>query len=123
MVMSDNSGEHGRPSGRIRVAPAAIGSIASAAVLACHGVVGIAGKRLKRGRAEVLDENNYDQGIVVTMTGEAVTIDVYVVVAYGARIPEVAQQIVDSVGAAVRRMLGDVGVHVKVNVQGLRITT
>ncbi len=123
MVMSDNSIELGRASGRIRVAPAAIAATAAAAILECYGVVGIAGKRTKNGRAEVLDEGKYDRGIVVAMDAEKVTIDVYVVVEYGVRISEVAHNIITGVGAAVRRTLGDVPVYVNVNVQGLRITS
>jgi len=121
--MSDNSIELGRPAGRIQVAPTAITATASAAVLECYGVVGIAGKRIRSGRAEVLDEGRYDRGIVVTMDDDTVGIDIYVVVEYGTRISEVAHNIINGVGAAVRRTLGDVPVRVNVNVQGLRITT
>ncbi len=121
--MSDNSLELGRPAGHIRVAPAAIVAVVGAAILECYGVVGIAGKRIKGGRAEVLDEGQYERGIVVTMDDKTVGIDVYVVVEYGTRISEVAHNIINGVGAAARRTLGDVPVRVNVNVQGLRITT
>ena len=123
MSMSDNSIELGRSAGHIRVAPTAIAGVASAAVLECYGVVGIAGKRIRGGRAEVLDEGKYERGIHVTMDDKAVGIDIYVVVEYGTRISEVAHNIINGVGAAVRRTLGDVPVRVNVNVQGLRITT
>jgi uncharacterized alkaline shock family protein YloU len=119
--MSDHV-ELSRPAGHIKVSPSAIAGIASAAVLQCYGVVGIAGKRIRGGRARVLDEDHYEQGIAVTMDSATVTIDVYVVVEYGTRISEVAHNIINAVGAAARRTLGDVPVHVNVNVQGLRIS-
>ena len=108
--------------GHIRVAPAAIAGVAHAAVLQCYGVVGIAAKRLKGGRAQVLDESDYERGIVVKMEDGAVVLDVYVVVEYGTRISEVAHNIINAVGGAVRRTLGDVPIQVNVNVQGLRIS-
>ena len=114
--------ELSRSAGHIKVSPSAIAGIASAAVLQCYGVVGIAGRRIKGGRAEVLDEDHYERGIAVTMEGGAVTIDVYVVVEYGTRISEVAHNIINTVGAAARRTLGEVPVRVNVNVQGLRIS-
>lgn len=108
--------------GRIQVSPPAIAGIASSAVLQCYGVVGIAGKRIKRGRAQVLNEDSYERGIVVTIDHGAVVIDVYVVVEYGTRISEVAHNIINSVGNAVRRTLGETPVRVNINVQGLRIS-
>lgn len=114
--------ELSRSAGRIQVSPAAITGIASAAVLECYGVVGIAGKRIRRGRAQVLDEDHYDRGIVVTIENGTVIVDVYVVVEYGTRISEVAHNIITTVGNAVRRTLGETPVRVNVNVQGLRIS-
>lgn len=114
--------ELGRTAGRIQVSPTAIKSIAAAAVLECYGVVGIAGKRIKHGRAQLLDEGSYGRGIVVTIENVMVILDVYVVVEYGTRISEVAHNIMSSVGATVRRTLGETPVRVNVNVQGLRIS-
>ena len=109
--------------GHIKVSTAAIAAVVSGAVLQCYGVVGIAGKRIRGGRAEVLDEGAYERGIAVSMDGPAVDVDVFVVVEYGTRISEVAHNIINTVGAAVRRTLGPVPVRVNVNVQGLRIST
>lgn len=120
--MSDRHVNLSRPAGRIQVSPGAIAGIASTAILRCYGVVGIAGKRIRGGRAQVLDEDHYERGIIVTTEGNSVTLDVYVVVEYGTRISEVANNIITAVGNAVRRMLGDVQVRVNVNVQGLRIS-
>ncbi len=120
--MSNNDIELSRSAGRIKVSPTAIVAIASGAVLECYGVVGIAGKRIRGGRADVLDEGDYARGISATMDGETVVVDIYVVVEYGTRISEVAHNIINTVGAAVRRTLGDAPVRVNVNVQGLRIS-
>lgn len=119
--MSDES-DVSRSTGRIRVSPAAVAGVVRGAVLECYGVVGIAARRMKGGRALVLDESHYERGIAVTMANGTVSIDVYVVVEYGTRISEVAHNIITSVGGAVRRSLGTMPIHVNVNVQGLRIS-
>lgn len=115
--------ELGRPAGRIKVSPVAVAGVVGGAVLQCYGVVGIAGRRMKNGRAQMLNEDSYGDGIVVSMESETITIDVYVIVEYGTRISEVAHNIITTVGTAVRRTLGTVPVRVNVNVQGLRIST
>jgi len=111
-----------RSAGRIQVSPDAIVGIASAVVLECYGVVGIAARRLKRGRAQVLDEDSYERGIAVKIEDGTIIVDVYVVVEYGTRISEVAHNIIARVGSAVHLSLGETPVHVNVNVQGLRIS-
>lgn len=108
--------------GRIQVSPSAIAGVASATVLECYGVVGIAGKRARGGRAQILDEDHHDRGVAVAVHDGLVVLDVYVVVAYGARISDVAHNIITAVGTAVQRTLGDMPIRVNVNVQGLRIS-
>ena len=109
-------------SGRIDVSPSAIGNIASATVLECYGVVGIAGKRNRGGRAQLLDEGHYDRGVAVAVQDGRVVVDVYVVVEYGTRISEVAHNVIIAVGSAIQRTIGEIPVRVNVNVQGLRIS-
>ena len=111
-----------RGSGRIQVSPAAITSIVSTAVLQCYGVVGIAAKRTRHGQAIMLKEDQFERGIVVSFEGGRVTVDVYVIVEYGTRISEVGQNIITTVGSAIRRSLGSTPIHINVNVQGLRIS-
>jgi uncharacterized alkaline shock family protein YloU len=108
--------------GKIEVSPQAISTIAGRAVSECYGVVGIAGKRLRGGMAELLPEERYQQGIEVQFNNEQIIIDLYVVLEYGLRISEVAHNIMGSVKFAVEKMLGVPVVQVNVNVQGLRVS-
>ena len=94
----------------------------SRVVLECYGVVGIANRKLKHQKAELLDDGNYHRGIVVSLQGDLVVIDVYVVVEYGTRISEVAHNIMSTVRETLRRMLSVPTVRVNVNVQGVRIS-
>jgi len=121
--MSEQGVELSRSAGRIKVSPSAIADVVSAAVLQCYGVVGIASPRIRGGRAEMLSEDRFERGIVVSMESTQVSIDLYVVVEYGTRISEVAHNIIATVGAAVRRTLGTTPIRVNVNIQGLRISS
>jgi uncharacterized alkaline shock family protein YloU len=121
-VVNDGPIELNRKPGRIEVSPAAIGTAASRLVLECYGVVGIANRRLRHGKAEVLDDADYRKGISVSVQRDQVVVDVYVVIEYGTRISEVAHNVMNRVRDALQRMLGTAAVRVNVNVQGLRIS-
>ncbi|HLW01086.1 MAG TPA: Asp23/Gls24 family envelope stress response protein [Ktedonobacterales bacterium] len=108
--------------GKIEVSPQAISTIAGRAVSECYGVVGIAGKRLHNGMAELLPAERYQQGIEVQFSNEQIIIDLYVVLEYGLRISEIAHNIMGNVKFAVEKMLGVPVVQVNVNVQGLRVS-
>ncbi len=108
--------------GKIEVSPQAISTIAGRAVSECYGVVGIAGKRLHNGMAELLPAERYQQGIEVQFSNEQIIIDLYVVLEYGLRISEIAHNIMSNVKFAVEKMLGVPVVQVNVNVQGLRVS-
>src|SRR6516225_6333716 len=103
MHMSDTDQTAGTQQrrGKIEVSPQAISTIAGRAVSECYGVVGIAGKRLHNGMAELLPEERYQQGIEVQFSNEQIIIDLYVVLEYGLRISEVAHNIMGSVKFAV----------------------
>lgn len=120
--MSEGTLELDRKPGRIEVSSAAITAAACRVVLECYGVVGIADRRLKHGKAEILDDQQYARGIGVSVHGDRVVIDVYVVVEYGTRISEVAHNIMERVRDTLARMLRSGGITVNVHVQGLRIS-
>jgi len=109
--------------GRIQVSPKAIASIASEAVLSCYGVVGMSAATLLRdGIAEVLQVDSYHRGVEVRVVDQKIVIDLYVVVEYGTRISEVAQNVMSSVKFSVEKALGMPVAEVNVHVQGLRIS-
>jgi len=112
---------HGvRPLGKIEVLPNAIHSIAVQAIYECYGVVGIASPRLRNGQAILLAEGQGNQGVEVRLVNDQITIEVYVVLEYGLRISEIAQNIMSGVKFSTEKMLGVPVAQVNVNVQGLR---
>jgi uncharacterized alkaline shock family protein YloU len=122
MSETEQTAEQRHHRGKIEVSPQAIGTIAGRAVSECYGVVGIAGKRLHNGTAELLPAERYYQGIEVLFSNEQIIIDLYVVLEYGLRISEIAHNIMGNVKFAVEKMLGVPVVQVNVNVQGLRVS-
>ncbi len=66
--------------GTIEVAPKAIATIAGRAALAIPGVVGIAGRTLRFGGAELLPPERFGHGIIVRFTEDRITIQIYLII-------------------------------------------
>ncbi len=105
--------------GRVEVSKHAIMTLVGHAANECYGIVGMAARGLRDGIAERLNMENIHRGVVVTLTGEGVAIDLYVIVEYGVRVSEVAQNLMSVVGYAVERTMGLTVSTVNVNVQGI----
>jgi uncharacterized alkaline shock family protein YloU len=107
--------------GRIEVSPAAIASIANAAVLSCYGVVGTANRDLAVGIVNLLSPDS-KRGIEVHIRDGQISVDVYVIVEYGTRIVTVARSVMNVVKFSVERALGIPVAEVNVHVEGLRVS-
>lgn len=90
--------------------------------LAASEVEGIAGMSLGfvDGINQILGTNKkYSKGVKVDLEGRKVTIDLYVNVTYGVRIPDIAWAAQNAVKSAVENMTGLEVVAVNINVQGI----
>jgi len=114
--------ERGSTLGKIEVSPKAIASIASEAVLSCYGVVGMSAATLRDGIAEILQVDNVNRGVEVEVVDGDIVVNLYVVIEYGTRISEVAQNMMESVKFGVESALGMSVAQVNVHVQGLRVS-
>lgn len=108
------------PEGTIEVAPRAIASLVAQAVSRTYGIVGMAPANLRDSFEQVLRKEDQHRGIGVQISREAITIDIYVVVAYGVRISEVAQQVISTVNYTLKQSLGLPVAGINVHVQGVR---
>jgi uncharacterized alkaline shock family protein YloU len=108
--------------GKIQVSPRAISSIAAYAVLRCYGVVGMAAATLRDGIAEILQVENLHRGVGVQVVDDQIIIDLYVVIEYGTRISEVANNVMESVKFSVEQALAMPVAEVNVHVQGIRVS-
>jgi uncharacterized alkaline shock family protein YloU len=109
--------------GRIEVAPEAIATLASDAVLNSYGVVGMASITVGDGIAELLGREAANRGVRVKLTEDKIVIDLYVIIEYGTRVSTVAQNIMSAVQYSVERALGVDVALVNVHVQGLRVSS
>jgi uncharacterized alkaline shock family protein YloU len=108
------------PEGTIEVAPRAIASLVAHAVGRSYGVVGMAPANLRDSVEQVLRKEDQHRGIGVQISKDAITIDIYIVVAYGVRISEVAQQVISTVSYTLKKSLGLPVAAINVHVQGVR---
>lgn len=109
--------------GQIDVSVDVIATLAGGAALDCYGLVGMASrKQLKDGLSELLKKDNLKKGIVVREDEEGLHIDLYIIVSYGTKISEVAQNVQSKVKYTLEQTLGIVVSSVNIYVQGVRVS-
>ena len=106
--------------GQIKIADEVVGIIAGLAATEVKGVAGMSGG-IAGGIAEILGRKNLNKGVKVEVGEREAAIDLYIIVEYGAKIPEVAWEIQESVKNAVETMTGLNVVEVNINIQGVNI--
>lgn len=104
--------------GSIRVADEVVRIIAGLAATEVSGVSGMSGG-VVGGIAERLGRKNLSKGVKVEVGETEAAIDLYIIVDYGSRIPDVAAGIQNAVKEAIEKMTGLKVVEVNVNVQGV----
>ncbi|NLJ86749.1 MAG: Asp23/Gls24 family envelope stress response protein [Firmicutes bacterium] len=104
--------------GELRIANEVVGVIAGLAATEVEGVAGMSGG-LAGGIAEMLGRRNLSKGVKVEVGEEQAAIDLFVIVEYGVRIPDVAWKIQENVKRAIEIMTGLEVVEVNVHVQGV----
>jgi uncharacterized alkaline shock family protein YloU len=110
------------PLGSIEVAPTAIATIASQAVLHSYGVVGMAAKSVVDGLTNMLTRDPRHGIDVRVLDDGAITIDVYIIIEYGTRVSSVASSVANAVRFQVEKALGSPVGDVNIHVQGLRVS-
>lgn len=118
MVVAEK--KHRTELGDIRIANEVVGVIAGLAATDVSGVAGMSGG-IAGGIAEMLGRKNLAKGVKVEVGEEQAAVDIFVVVEYGVRIPDIAWQIQESVKRAIEEMTGLDVVEVNVHVQGVHI--
>lgn len=108
-------------SGRIEVYSEVIADIAGSAALQCYGLVGMSSRKLKDGIAELLRRENLSRGVEVRQQGGQIHLDLYIIVAYGTKISEVALNVQNRVKYTLQEVVGIDIDSVNVFVQGVRV--
>lgn len=107
-------------SGNVNISDEVVTIIAS---LAASGVTGVAGmvNSLSGGFAEFLGKKNLSKGVKVNVTEKRAVLDLYIIVEYGVKIPDVAWEIQEKVKNEVEAMTGLEVEAVNVNVAGVSV--
>lgn len=105
-------------SGSIKIDPSVVTVIASLAASEIPGVASMSGG-LTGDIAEKFGVKSANKGVKVQVDENKTSIDIYIIAEYGAKIPEVALGIQQSVKRAVETMTGLSVVGVNVHVQGI----
>ncbi|MCE5285744.1 MAG: Asp23/Gls24 family envelope stress response protein [Pelosinus sp.] len=104
--------------GAIRIADEVVGIIAGLAATEIAGVAGMSGG-LVGGIAEMLGKKNLSKGVKVEVGEKEAAVDLYLIVEYGIRIPDIALKVQENVKRAIESMTGLDVVEVNVHVQGV----
>jgi len=103
--------------GAIRITDEVVAIIAGMAAIEVPGVVSMSGG-IAGGLSEMLGRKNLSRGVKVELSEKQATIDLYIIVEYGYRIPEVAWNIQEKVKQAVETMTGLEVLEVNIHIQG-----
>lgn len=104
--------------GAVKIADEVVAIIAGLAASEVKGVFGMSGGFVGD-ISELVGKKNLAKGVKVEVGAKEAAVDVYVVVEFGVRIPEVANEIQRSVKKAIENMTGLTVVEVNVHIQGV----
>ena len=108
--------------GKIDISNEGIASVVGGKAVECYGIVGMASRQQVRdGIAEILGHENYARGIKVREEDGNVDIDMYIIVSYGVKISEVANNVQSTVKYTLESTLNVKVNSVNIFVQGVRL--
>lgn len=104
--------------GAVKIADEVVSIIAGLAATEVEGIEGMSGG-IAGGIAEMLGKKNFAKGVKVEVGEKEAAIDLYIIVKYGVRIPDVALSVQENVKQAIETMTGLSVIEVNVHVQGV----
>ena len=106
--------------GDIKIASDVVIVIATMAATEVEGIAGMSGS-LTGELAEKFGVKSNNKGIKVQVNEETVSIDMFLVVEYGVRVPDVAWEVQQNVKKAVETMTGMKVTNVNIHIQGINV--
>ena len=104
----------------IKIAEEVVAKIAGIAASEVKGVYGMNGGFVE-GLSEMLGKKSFSKGVKVQVGEKDTTIDLFIIVEYGCRIPDIAWEIQNRVKTAVENMTGLKVLEVNIHVQGVNL--
>ena len=106
------------PIGNIKISVDVVAKIAGIAASEIEGVSAMH-RSFVGGVAQKLGKKNSSQGVRVEITEDMTNIDLYLIVEYGVKIPELAWNVQESVKASVESMTGLNVAAVNIHIEGI----
>ena len=104
--------------GSVRIGDEVVSMMAGIAALEIPGIAGMSGG-LVGGIAELLGRKNLSKGVKVEVGEKETRVDLYIIIKYGERIPDVAIAVQENVKKQIESMTGLSVIEVNVHVQGV----
>ena len=100
--------------GHVSISDDVIASVAGGTAVSCYGII-------KDGITEILGKENYSKGIIVKKDDGKLVIDLYIIVMYGTKISEIANNVQSSVKYQIEKTLGVKVDEVNIFIQGIKV--
>lgn len=108
--------------GSIDISSDVIATIAGEPAVECYGIIGMASKhQVRDGIADILGRDNYSKGVIVTNNNGTLDVDMYIIVAYGTKISEIASNVQSTVKYTLEQTLNLTVNSVNIYIQGVRV--
>ncbi|MEL7564500.1 MAG: Asp23/Gls24 family envelope stress response protein [Dehalobacterium sp.] len=107
--------------GRIIISKEVIATLAGIAAMECYGIVGMASQKIKDGIADLIGMEALSKGVEVVLKNEEININIFIIVGYGTKISEIANNVMEKVRYTVEQHTGMAVDHVQIHVQGVRV--
>lgn len=108
--------------GHIDISNDVIASVVGSKAVECYGIVGMASRQQVRdGIAEILGHENFAKGIIVREDKGVIDVDMYIIVSYGTKITEVANNVQSTVKYTLEQTLKNKVNSINIFVQGVRV--
>ena len=108
--------------GHVSISDDVIASVAGGTAVSCYGIIGMASKnQVKDGITEILGKENYSKGIIVKKDDGKLIIDLYIIVMYGTKNSEIANNVQTSVKYQIEKTLGVKVDEVNIFIQGIKV--
>ncbi len=105
--------------GKVVLSEEMLSNLAGQAAVECYGLVGMSAISLRDGWAELLKRENFSRGVKIQFKDNQLVVDLYVIVSYGTRIPEVAANVMEKVKYFMEKVTGIPVLVVNVHIQGV----
>lgn len=118
---TDASNEITTELGKIVISEELLATLAGYAAIECYGLVGMSSRKIKDGISELLGRDNLGKGVEILMDDDRLVVELHIVVSYGTKIREVANNVMEKVKYTLENITGLTVSQVNVNVQGVQV--